>query len=48
MTLSRACCATDSPAVEQHPAEGIPLATFNTKDYEDFAQHDGMTLFDVS
>jgi toxin FitB len=28
--------------------EGIPLATFNTKDYEDFAQHDGLTLFDVS
>lgn len=29
-------------------AEGIPLATFNTKDYEDFAQHDGLNLFDVS
>jgi toxin FitB len=29
-------------------AEGIPLATFNTKDYEDFAQPDGLTLFDVS
>ena len=26
----------------------VPLATFNTKDYEDFAQHDGLTLFDVS
>lgn len=29
-------------------AESIPLATFNTKDYEDFARHDGLTLFDVS
>jgi len=28
--------------------EGIPLATFNTKDYADFADYDGLDLFDVS
>jgi toxin FitB len=28
--------------------EGIPLATFNTKDYADFAEYDGLDLFDVS
>jgi toxin FitB len=26
----------------------LPLATFNTKDYEDFAAHDGLVLMDVS
>jgi predicted nucleic acid-binding protein len=26
----------------------IPLATFNLKDFEDFAQHDGLLLFDGS
>jgi hypothetical protein len=24
--------------------EGLPLATFNTKDFEDFAEHDGLRL----
>jgi predicted nucleic acid-binding protein len=28
--------------------EGLPLATFNTKDYADFAQYDGLILTDVS
>ena len=28
--------------------EGLPLATFNTKDFEDFAHRDGLNLFDVS
>jgi toxin FitB len=28
--------------------EGIPLATFNTRDYADFAEYDGPDLFDVS
>lgn len=27
---------------------GVPLATFNTKDFADFAQHDGLRLMDVS
>ena len=27
---------------------GLPLATFNTKDFVDFAQHDGLVLEDVS
>jgi len=26
----------------------LPLATFNTKDFADFAEYDGLTLFDVS
>jgi predicted nucleic acid-binding protein len=25
-------------------ARDLPLATFNAKDFEDFAQHDGLTL----
>jgi toxin FitB len=25
-------------------AYGLPLATFNTKDFEDFAEHDGLSL----
>jgi predicted nucleic acid-binding protein len=25
-------------------AHGLPLATFNTKDFEDFAEHDGLSL----
>lgn len=25
-------------------AHGLPLATFNTKDFEDFAKHDGLSL----
>jgi toxin FitB len=25
-------------------AHGLPLATFNTKDFEDFAEHDGLNL----
>jgi hypothetical protein len=28
--------------------EGLPLATFNLKDFEDFALHEGLTLIDVS
>ncbi len=28
--------------------EGLPLATFNTKDFEDFAVHEGLVLMDVS
>jgi toxin FitB len=27
---------------------GLPLATFNTKDFADIAQYDGLELFDVS
>jgi predicted nucleic acid-binding protein len=27
---------------------GLSLATFNTKDFADFAQYDGLELFDVS
>jgi toxin FitB len=27
---------------------GLPLATFNTKDFVDFAQHDGLILIDLS
>lgn len=27
--------------------EGLPLATFNTKDFADFAEHDGLRLIDV-
>ena len=26
----------------------LPLATFNTKDFADFAEHDGLDLFNVS
>lgn len=26
----------------------VPLATFNTKDYADFVQHDGLQLLDLS
>ena len=37
-TWIAACCL-----VEQ-----LPLATFNTKDFGDFAQHDGLVLEDVS
>ncbi|MFB9238727.1 type II toxin-antitoxin system VapC family toxin [Plantactinospora siamensis] len=33
-----ACCLVDR----------LPLATFNTKDYADFAEYDGLSLFDVS
>ena len=33
-----ACCLVDQ----------LPLATFNGKDYTDFAEHDGLRLFDVS
>jgi toxin FitB len=29
-------------------AEGLPLATFNRKDFEDFATYDGLRLFDVA
>jgi predicted nucleic acid-binding protein len=28
--------------------EGLSLATFNTKDFEDFAVHEGLVLVDVS
>jgi predicted nucleic acid-binding protein len=28
--------------------EGLPLATFNTKDFADFAQHEGLILEDMS
>jgi predicted nucleic acid-binding protein len=28
--------------------ERLPLATFNTKDFEDFAVHEGLVLVDVS
>ncbi|MEV6799667.1 type II toxin-antitoxin system VapC family toxin [Micromonospora rifamycinica] len=33
-----ACCLVDR----------LPLATFNGKDYADFAEYDGLRLFDVS
>ena len=26
----------------------LPLATFNAKDFADFAQHDGLVLVDIS
>lgn len=29
-------------------AERLPLATFNVKDFEDFAVHEGLSLLDVS
>ncbi|WP_173157640.1 type II toxin-antitoxin system VapC family toxin [Phytohabitans suffuscus] len=29
-------------------AEGLPLATFNTKDFADFATYDGLQLVDVT
>ncbi len=32
-----ACCLVD----------GLPLATFNTKDFADFAQYDGLRLIDA-
>jgi len=28
--------------------QGLPLATFNTKDFIDFAEYDGLELVDVS
>ena len=28
--------------------ERLPLATFNTKDFADFAEYDGLVLIDVS
>jgi len=37
-TWIAACCLVD----------GVPLATFNTKDFADFAQYDGRVLPDVS
>jgi predicted nucleic acid-binding protein len=33
-TWIAACCLTDN----------LPLATLNTKDFADFAEHDGLTL----
>lgn len=36
-TWIAACCLVDR----------IPLATFNTKDFADFAAHDGLQLFDT-
>jgi hypothetical protein len=33
-----ACCLVDR----------LPLATFNTKDFADFAEHDGLALLNVS
>ncbi|HZN18242.1 MAG TPA: type II toxin-antitoxin system VapC family toxin [Micromonosporaceae bacterium] len=36
-TWIAACCLVD----------GLPLATFNIKDFEDFAVHDGLDLLDV-
>jgi predicted nucleic acid-binding protein len=36
-TWIAACCLVD----------GLPLATFNVKDFEDFAAHDGLDLLDV-
>ncbi|MFE9917427.1 hypothetical protein ACFYPG_19955 [Micromonospora sp. NPDC005553] len=33
-----ACCLVDR----------LPLATFNGKDFADFAEYDGLRLFDVS
>jgi predicted nucleic acid-binding protein len=37
-TWIAACCIVD----------GLPLATFNAKDFEDFAVHEGLVLMDVS
>lgn len=36
-TWIAACCLVDQ----------LPLATFNTKDFADFAEHDGLQLFDT-
>jgi hypothetical protein len=36
-TWIAACCVV----------ERLPLATFNTKDFQDFADHDGLELFDA-
>jgi hypothetical protein len=27
---------------------GLPLATFNTKDFVDYAQHEGLVLLDLA
>jgi hypothetical protein len=35
----------DRRVLSRRPA---PLATFNGKDFADFAEHDGLRLFDVS
>jgi predicted nucleic acid-binding protein len=37
-TWIAACCLVN----------GLPLVTFNTKDFADFAQYDGLELLDVS
>jgi predicted nucleic acid-binding protein len=37
-TWIAACCLVN----------GLSLATFNTKDFTDFAQHDGLNLLDIS
>jgi predicted nucleic acid-binding protein len=37
-TWIAACCLVN----------GLPLATFNTKDFVDFAQHDNLVLLDLS
>jgi predicted nucleic acid-binding protein len=37
-TWIAACCLVD----------GLPLATLNTKDFADFAEHDGLRLLDLS
>ena len=37
-TWIAACCLVN----------GLPLATFNTKDFVDFAQYEGLTLLDVA
>jgi predicted nucleic acid-binding protein len=37
-TWVAACCLVD----------GLPLATLNTKDYADFAAHEGLVLTDLS
>ncbi|MBN1170657.1 MAG: hypothetical protein JXA67_00615 [Micromonosporaceae bacterium] len=37
-TWIAACCLVND----------VPLATFNVKDFSDFAEHEGLRLFDVS
>jgi predicted nucleic acid-binding protein len=37
-TWIAACCLVNA----------LPLATFNTKDFADFAEYDGLALFEVS
>ena len=42
----RADCRDSDPAQDPRrpPLHQFPLATFNVKDFEDFAEHDGLNL----